>query len=384
MNVAANQNTLLKTIVLDKTIHNGTEVVMIKFPIDMELGNAVRKIKSTSWSRTLKSWYAPYTIAILNEIKAIFDPISRIDAQPLKDKIEKEKRNKKELNTETVEKIEKFKHWMQSRRYSENTIDTYLDALKTFLKYYHKKTITDISNDDVIEFNNEYILANKLSSSYQNQVVNAIKLFFKTMQNTSLNAELIHRPKTSSLLPKVISENEVAKIINALDNIKHKCMLSLIYSAGLRRSELLGMRINDIDKERMIVHINQAKGKKDRIVPLSETILLLLNYYYKEYNPKDYLFEGQDGNQYSERSLALVLKKACNLAGIQKKVNLHMLRHSYATHLLENGTDLRYIQELLGHKSSKTTEIYTHVSRRAISKIMSPLDKLSINIKGNK
>jgi len=375
----------LKTIKLDKTIHKGEEVVLLQFPYDTALSDEARKIKNIRWSRTLKGWYAPYSIAVLNEIKIIFETVSIIDASLLKEKVKAFNADPKNkvLSKDVLLKIEKFKDWMRSKRYSDSTIGTYTDALKTFLKYFHTKAINEISNDDVIEFNNKYILANKLSASFQNQVVNGIKLFFRTIQNVTIDVDIIHRPKNSLLLPKVISEAEVAQIINALDNIKHKCMMSLIYSAGLRRSELLCMRINDIDKDRMLVHINQAKGKKDRIAPLSETILKLLDIYYKEYNPRDFLFEGQAGNQYSERSLALVLKKGCDLAGIKKSVNLHMLRHSYATHLLENGTDLRYIQELLGHKSSKTTEIYTHVSRRAISKISSPLDRLNIKIKGN-
>ena len=383
MNAAINQKIVSKTVILDKTIHNKIEVVLIKFPFDAELGNAVRKIKSTSWSRTLKSWYAPYSIAILNEIKAIFDPISKIDAQPLKDKIEIVKSNKKDLNVETLAKIEKFKSWMQSRRYSDNTVKTYCEALKSFLKFYYKKPLSEITNEDIIIFNNDFILKNKLSASYQSQVVNAIKLFFKTIQNASLNIDLVHRPKKYNPLPKVLAEEEVANIINALDNIKHKCMLSLIYSAGLRRSELLNMQIDNVDSQRMQLLIKQAKVGKDRIVPLSETVLQLLRQYYVAYKPKKYVFEGQNGLQYNERSLSLVLKKGCELAGIKKSVNLHMLRHSYATHLLESGTDLRYIQTLLGHKSSKTTEIYTHVSQRSINKIVSPLDKLNIKITGN-
>ena len=184
-------------------------------------------------------------------------------------------------------------------------------------------------------------------------------------------------------MPKVLAAEEVALIINSLDNLKHKCMMSLIYSAGLRRSELLNMRVSDIDSKRMQLLIRKSKGGKDRITPLSTTVLELLREYYLQYRPKQYLFEGQDGTQYSERSLALALKRGCKLAGISKNVNLHMLRHSYATHLLETGTDLWYIQELLGHKSSRTTEIYTHVSQKAIDKIQSPLDKLNIKIKGN-
>ena len=243
--------------------------------------------------------------------------------------------------------------------------------------------MSEITNEDIIIFNNDFILKNKLSASYQSQVVNAIKLFFKTIQNASLNIDLVHRPKKYNPLPKVLAEEEVANIINALDNIKHKCMLSLIYSAGLRRSELLNMQIDNVDSQRMQLLIKQAKGGKDRIVPLSETVLQLLRQYYVAYKPKKYVFEGQNGLQYNERSLSLVLKKGCELAGIKKSVNLHMLRHSYATHLLESGTDLRYIQTLLGHKSSKTTEIYTHVSQRSINKIVSPLDKLNIKITGN-
>ena len=200
---------------------------------------------------------------------------------------------------------------------------------------------------------------------------------------SALNVDLVHRPKKYNPLPKVLAIEEVADIINALDNIKHKGMISLIYSAGLRRSELLNMRISNIDSKRMEIFIAHSKNRKDRVVPLSETGLQLLREYYKSYHPKDYLFEGQSGDQYSERSLALVLKKACEKAGIKKQVNLHMLRHSYATHLLETGTDLRYIQELLGHKSSKTTEIYTHVSQRSLNKISSPLDKLNIKITRN-
>ena len=155
-------------------------------------------------------------------------------------------------------------------------------------------------------------------------------------------------------------------------------MISLIYAAGLRRSEILNLKIIDIDSKRMQITIKNAKGRKDRILPLSETALQLLRLYYKEFKPKIYLFEGWKNNPYSERSLALVLKRACNLAGITKPVNLHMLRHSYATHSLESGTELRFIQELLGHKSSKTTEIYTHVSQKSLNKVISPLDKLTL------
>jgi integrase/recombinase XerD len=216
-----------------------------------------------------------------------------------------------------------------------------------------------------------------LSSSYQNQIVNSIKLYFKTCRDTKIEVDKIHRPKREKVLPNVLSKEEVKAILDAHSNLKHKAMLSMIYSCGLRRSELLNLKFSDIDSKRNIVIIRQSKGKKDRITPLSAKILDLLRRYYKEYSPKTYLFEGQEKNtQYSARSLEEVLKKSVKLASINKPVTLHWLRHSYATHLLESGTDLRYIQELLGHNSSKTTEIYTHVSTKNIQQIKSPFDDL--------
>ncbi len=175
-------------------------------------------------------------------------------------------------------------------------------------------------------------------------------------------------------LPKVLSKSEVKRMIENTENIKHKCILALLYSTGLRRSELLSLRLMDIDSERMVINIKGAKGKKDRISLLSNDMLKMLREYYKKYTPKEYLFEGANGKQYSETSVSKILKNAAKRAGIRKNVTPHMLRHSFDTHLLEQGTDLRYIQELLGHKSSKTTEIYTHISIKAIENIKNPLD----------
>ncbi|MES2544447.1 MAG: tyrosine-type recombinase/integrase [Bacteroidota bacterium] len=229
----------------------------------------------------------------------------------------------------------------------------------------------------MIVYNNEYILKNNLSPSYQNQIVNAIKLFFQTIWDTKMLVDKIHRPKRAKVLPNVLSKEEVKLILEAHNNVKHKTMLSLIYSCGLRRGELINLKITDIDSNRNIVIIRQAKGKKDRIAPLSQKILALLRIYYPIYKPKKWLFEGQNGNeQYSDKSLQSVLKQALVKAKITKPVSLHWLRHSYATHLLESGTDLRYIQELLGHNSSKTTEIYTHVSTKSLQQIKSPFDDL--------
>jgi integrase/recombinase XerD len=277
----------------------------------------------------------------------------------------------------TLNDIQKFQNNLQAKRYSESTIKTYTEALRVFLKFHENKSAAEISNLDVIQFNNEYILKNKLSESYQNQTINALKLFLKIIHNQKIVIELIERPRREKRLPNVLSKEEVKLILNSLVNIKHQTMLSLIYSCGLRSGELLSLKPNQIDSKRNLLLIHQSKGKKDRIVPLSNKTIEMLRKYYLMYRPTTYLFEGQNqGEKYDERSLQKVIKKAVLLAKMNKPVTLHWLRHSYATHLLEAGTDLRYIQEILGHSSSRTTEIYTHVSTKNLQQIKSPFDDL--------
>jgi integrase/recombinase XerD len=342
--------------------HKGKQRIAIKFANDAVLNARIKKFDGAQWSNTLKCWLVPDSAENCIKFR-----ITTPDNQT----------NTSNITTQTIDKIEAYKSWLKSRRYSANTIKTYSEALLTFLKFFGYKKIEEITNKDIVFFNNEYILKNNLSSSFQNQVVNAIKLFFTTVENRKIDVELIHRPKREKLLPNVLSKEEVKHILEALENIKHKAMLSLVYSCGLRRSELLKLKPKDIDSKRNIVIIRAAKGKKDRIAPLSERMLHLLREYYKTYKPKIWLFEGQiAGEQYSEKSLESVLKQAVEKGKIRKPVTLHWLRHSCATHLLEAGTDLRYIQEILGHKSSKTTEIYTHVSTSSLQKIKSPFDDL--------
>jgi len=338
--------------------HKGEARIAVYFEKNAEWIARIKKLEGIRWSSSLKAWHLP-------------------------DNEENRRRFKLDLpivlSEINLQKIEQFKSWLSSKRYSANTIKTYSDALHTFLKYYHHKPIEQITNEDVIAFNNDYILKNKLSASYQNQVVNGVKLFFKQIQGATINIDLVHRPKREKLLPNVLSKEEIKQILNAPTNIKHKAMLSLIYACGLRRSELLNLKPNDIDSNRGVIIIRQAKGKKDRIAPLSEKILVMLREYYQSFKPSTWLFEGQTINEkYDERSLASVLKNALAKTKITKPVSLHWLRHSYATHLLENGTDLRFIQEILGHKSSKTTEIYTHVSTKSLQKIKSPFDDLDM------
>jgi integrase/recombinase XerD len=269
---------------------------------------------------------------------------------------------------------------MLSKRYSANTIKTYTHVLSVFFKFFNTKQPSEIVSNDIIIFNFEYILKNKLSGTYQSQFINALKLYYNINENKKLDPKKLIRPKKQNSLPKVLSEKEIFLLLNSIKNMKHKTMLCLIYSAGLRRGELLNLKISDIESDRNLIAIRSGKGMKDRYVPLSNTILTMLRVYYKLYKPKHYLFEGVNGGKYSERSIELVLKNAAKQAGFTKPLTLHMLRHSYATHLLEQGTNLRMIQEILGHKSPKTTQIYTHVSNESLKKIQSPFDKLNIRI----
>jgi integrase/recombinase XerD len=257
----------------------------------------------------------------------------------------------------TQKHILAFKNYMNYRRYSQNTIKTYSDALEVFFRFFNDKPPENINIDDLIQFNTEYILKKKLSASYQNQVINAIKLFYRNRFNRSMEVDFIQRPRREKRLPNVLSKDEVKSILEAPNNLKHRAMLSLIYACGLRRSELLNLTLKDILSDRGLLFIRQSKGEKDRVVPISIKLIEMLRDYYKAFKPKTWLFEGQFPNtKYSEKSLENVLKQSLSKAKITKKVSLHWLRHSYATHLLENGTDLRYIQELLGHSSSRTTD----------------------------
>jgi integrase/recombinase XerD len=374
---------MLPTITLNRQEIGLNAFYYACFPFDRKLYFHFRLLTHTHWDTSEKSWVFDEKEIPLEHLYSHFDGLAQFEfLEKRLESVEYKKAHLRPcdflepLGIKQASEIERFKHYLHSKRYSPNTIKVYSDSLATFFRYFSAKEIADISNDDLIAFNNNYILKNNFSASFQNQVVNAVKLYFSAIQHKKIDVELIHRPRREKVLPNVLSKEEVKAILGAPFNLKHRAMLAMIYACGLRRSELLSLTKFDVDSKRMVVIIRMAKGKKDRIVPLSTKILALLRDYYKSYNPKEFLFEGQCGGKYSEKSLENVLKQSLFKARIEKPVTLHWLRHSYATHLLENGTDLRYIQDLLGHKSSKTTEIYTHVSTKNIQNIRSPFDDL--------
>ncbi len=266
------------------------------------------------------------------------------------------------------------------KRYAGNTVNTYCSMFGQFMMFYKDKHVNELGEFEIRTFMKHIILSGK-SDSFINQMINSIKFYYEVVLQMPNRFYDLERPIKKEKLPKVISKQLVLEMIERTNNIKHKCFIAMIYSAGLRRSELLNLKVEDIDSKRMTVIIKDGKGGKDRMSTLSSYLLNLLREYYKEYKPKEYLFEGQKGGKYSAESVLKVVKTAAKRAKFRQTVTPHMLRHSFATHLLEDGIDLRKIQHLLGHNSLKTTEIYTHVATNYQLGIKNPLDTLYLDLK---
>lgn len=255
---------------------------------------------------------------------------------------------------------------------------------KSFLGYTYPTPLHHVGQETILNYQKYLVITRKVSASYQNQSINAIKFYAEQVLGLERNVYNLDRPMKQQRLPKVLAQQEVLRILSMVNNIKHKAILSTIYGCGLRISECTALRIEDIDSLNKRVWLRNAKGRKDRITLLPDSLLDLLRTYYRLYKPKEWLFEGPKFKQYSVSSIRKVFNKAKSAARITKPATVHTLRHSFATHLLENGTNLRYIQRLLGHSSSKTTEIYTHVCQTDLTKIISPLDSImnGVHLKG--
>jgi len=283
-----------------------------------------------------------------------------------------------ELNKEANILFRKFERYMVSKRYSEQTIKSYLVAIKQFLGYFSDRDPLEIGNEEVNDYVFNYIIPKGYSISVQRQLVSAIKLFYGYVSSRKMNIDKLETPRKEFSLPKLLSTEEIRKMIEVSVNLKHKTILMVLYGTGIRMAELLHLQISDINSKQGVIHIRKGKGNKDRNVQLNEILLKQLRAYFIAYRPKVYLFEGQGGNKYSSSSVNNTLQQAARRAGINKRVSAHMIRHSYATHMLDKGISIRHIQVLLGHKSSTTTEIYTHVSTQGIKDIGNPLDDFSI------
>jgi len=395
------------TVIVKRVQYDGGIRIALMYPPDLSIDNLVRTLPDAEWSHKMDCWLVSEQVGIEKKIINLLVDIARIDYRSGKNRklIEKIKAIREKnssdlerkyipsriqaavpldtanltpkLSKKALEDIDKYRRWLESHRYPPNTIRTYTSMMETFLKFVAPKEANQCDASDLISMVNEYILPRGLSYSFQNQLISAVKKFYKEICREVINPGELTRPRTRHKLPNVLSKEEVKRVLTASVNEKHRTILSLIYGCGLRRSEVIMLEPDDIDRDRMLLTVRQSKGFKDRIVPISAKLVAMIDSYQQRYRPTAYLFEGQhQGDPYSTTSVEKVFRMACDKAGIKKNITLHGLRHSYATHLLESGTDLRYIQELLGHKSSKTTEIYTHVTEKSIQKIRSPFDDL--------
>jgi len=363
-------------IKLEYTHHRDQEVVLIKFDYDKELIDEVKKLAGSRWSQTKRCWYIPadnfHLDTFLNKISGIAD----IDASNIKD------RGVSNISTGRIKKSflpelpKGYLEILEQKRYAKSTIKTYTTYFRQFVDYFSGQLLEEVSVEQINDYLLKLIHKESMSSSKQNQHINAIKFYYERVLGREKQYYKIERPRKESKLPDVLSKEEIASMIRLTKNLKHKSLIVLIYSCGLRRSEAINLMLTDIDSQRMLIKIRGGKGKKDRYVQLANGTLKVLRQYYKEHNPAKWLFSGQKGGQYSAESIEKVVKQAAYRAGIKKNVYPHMLRHSFATHHLEQGTDLRYIQEWLGHYSSKTTERYTHVSQTDFRRFRNPLDDI--------
>ncbi len=379
----------LPQIVLSKGDLKNSPVIFVDFESDREIFNRLRSFEHTSYYFEEKLWYILADQFNINNFFNYFKQVAFIDYSKLKKQhqtpVETPKQAlsyptqalKHRLTAGTKIKITEFKRWMEQMRYSANTINTYIHHLEIFFGYYHDKKPEEINNIDVFEFIGQYVLKKKLSSTFQNQIISAIKKFYAYSYNRNLDLSNIERPRKSLRLPKVIDKKDLRLFFSGIQNQKHRIALETIYACGLRRSELLNLKLQHIDSKRAMLTVFNSKGSKDRLIPISPRLLEKMKTYYFAYRPKVFFIEGQvEGKGISAGSLQKIFVGALKKSNISKPFTLHCLRHSFATHLLENGTDLRYIQELLGHKSSKTTEIYTHVSNNSLKNIKNPFDEL--------
>jgi len=346
--------------------------------------NLIKSLPNPKWSKKNNAVYINNNKDNLTQIFDTFRGIAWIDTR--KFTINKPIKDNPKLNITSFrsrKEIDGYKHCpeayltkLELKRYSYDTAKIYISLFEKFINRFYEIPVNNLTEIEIRQYLKE-LHDFEVSNSYLHQMVNSIKFYFEIVLDMPSRMYTIERPRKETRLPKVLSVEEIKLLIKNTNNIKHKCIVSLLYSAGLRRSELLNLKVHDIDSKRMLIFIGSAKGNKDRYTLLSEVALTDLKEYFKQWRPKEFLFEGIKGNKYSPTSVANIVNKSALKANIRKKVTPHMLRHSFATHLLENDTDLRYIQTLLGHSSSTTTEIYTQVAVKNIQNIKSPLDYIS-------
>ena len=354
----------------------GTYIRVVPLRYVKNLRGILEGIPGCRWER-IAGWYIPRTVEHWQKLQRLFG-VTQIEIRkestlkpvPMAADAEQLPEAHKDALLKVLEKL-------MLKRYSPNTMKTYRLGLVLFFHAHRDIKPEEITEEMIRRYLLEGVRERRWSEATQNSYVNAIKFYYEKVLGGDRKVYDI-RARAAEKLPGVMSQEEVKQLFGVVDNLKHKLMLMIIYGGGLRVSELVNLRKDDIHIDRMQLFVKGGKGKKDRYTLFSKKLLVWLQQYVKAYHPVYWLFEGQDYGQYSVRSVQAVFRQAVSRAGVNPYATVHTLRHSFATHLLENGTDLRYIQELLGHASSKTTEIYTHITRKGEEKLRSPLDDLEI------
>lgn len=348
-----------------------------------DLGSLFSNIEGRYWDDRSAAWMLPYVKSTMRILRQIFGAHLVLKFEPSPhipekwySKGHKVQRKPEHAPLKHQQMLIEFEEKLMLQRYAINTRKTYRNFFIPFLKHFEDRRIADLTVAEIERYVVSLIKEKGLSATSQNQLINAVKFYYEKVLGRERRYYNIGRPRKAKKLPEVLSEQEVLKILKAPKNLKHQCILLLVYSAGLRLSEVVNLQLNDLLVDRKQLRIKGGKGNKDRYTILSRKALTRLQEYLQQYHPELWLFEGQTGGQYSKRSVQSVFKQALIMSGVSTYATLHTLRHSFATHLLEKGTSLRYIQELLGHSSSKTTEVYTHIRKDAKTSITSPLDTM--------
>lgn len=391
----------MNTITLYPLLHRGGENIAISFEKSSPFYSCVRQIKQVKWSQTNHCWYLPMSRENYNHIISAFGHKAIVNKTPLQEWLQKKREVEASLapvskeparvpvskttaftlSNQNLEALKRYVEHLTLHAYSNSTIHTYRNEFLQLLQRLKDKPVHSLTADDLRDYMHYLLSREKISENTAHSRLNALKYYFEQVLGKEKFFCEIPRPKKTQQLPRVFSQEDIASIINNVRNLKHKTMLMLAYSAGLRVSEVVSVKTYQVDSKRMNIFISQAKGKKDRIVTLSPVMLVMLREYAKVYKPdkKGYLFAGSEkGSAYSTRCLQQVLCTAKRLAGVTRPGSIHSLRHSFATHLIEKGTDVTMIQKLLGHNDLKTTLIYLHTSNKDLLKIISPLDSLDL------
>lgn len=393
----------MESLTLKPLLHRNQECIGIFYARNTGLEKIIRKTEDVKWSKTHACWYIPlsqtgYTVLVRQlKDKANIDNSALRGYLQTKQKvaatlpapvenIEPYKTNAKkplalspawQLSNSNLAALKSFVQLLQLKAYSKSTIVTYRNEFIQLLKLLKEKSVETLTVEDLKRYMSYVLVKERISENTAHSRLNALKFYFEQVLNREKFFWEIPRPKKVQKLPKVISEEKILEGLLKIANLKHRTLLLLAYSAGMRVSEVVGLQVTDINSDRMQININCAKGKKDRVVTLSKSILPILREYYIKYKPTYWLFEAPNGGEhYSSRSAQQIFRDAYKKLGLPPQCSFHSLRHSYATHLLESGTDISYIQKLLGHSDIKTTLRYAQVSKKDIGQIESPLDRV--------